>query len=95
MYSGKHYSRVDGHLKRTFYVRYVLGQMTLLEDETTASAKTNKASRATVDNDDDEADDATKVAASSTKKAERKREKKSKGKTEAKIGKHSGKVSKN
>ena len=33
MYSGKHYSRVDGNLKRTFYVQYVLSQMTLLEDK--------------------------------------------------------------
>ena len=32
MYSGKHYSRVDSNLKRTFYVQYVLSQMTLLED---------------------------------------------------------------
>ena len=39
MYSGKHYSRVDGNLKRTFYVQYVLSQMTLLEDNNKAGSK--------------------------------------------------------
>ena len=32
MYSGKHYTRVDSNLKRTFYVQYVLSQMTLLDN---------------------------------------------------------------
>ena len=32
-YSGKHIIRADRNLKRTFYVRYVLSQMTLLEDK--------------------------------------------------------------
>ena len=40
MYSGKHYSRVDGNLKRTFYVQYVLSQMTLLEDNNKTESKT-------------------------------------------------------
>lgn len=33
MYSGKHFTRADRNLKRTFYVKYVLSQMTLLEDK--------------------------------------------------------------
>ena len=33
MYSAKHYTRVDRNLKRTFYVQYVLSQMTLLDDK--------------------------------------------------------------
>ena len=33
MYSEKHYTRVDRNLKRSFYVQYVLSQMTLLEDK--------------------------------------------------------------
>ena len=31
-HSAKHYSRTDGTLKRTYYVEYVLSQMTLMED---------------------------------------------------------------
>ena len=33
MYSAKHFTRADRNLKRTFYVKYVLSQMTLLEDQ--------------------------------------------------------------
>ena len=33
MYSDKHYTRADRNLKKTFYVQYVLSQMTLLEDK--------------------------------------------------------------
>lgn len=33
MYSGKHYTRVDRNLKRSYYVQFVLSQMTLLEDK--------------------------------------------------------------
>ena len=33
MYSSKHYTRADRNLKRSFYVYYVLSQMTLLEDK--------------------------------------------------------------
>lgn len=32
-YSEKHYTRADRNLKRSFYVQYVLSQMTLLEDK--------------------------------------------------------------
>ena len=40
MYSGKHYSRVDRNLKRSFYVKFVLGQMTLLDNTSTMDEKT-------------------------------------------------------
>lgn len=33
VYSVKHYSRADRNLKRTYYVQYVLSQMTLLQDK--------------------------------------------------------------
>jgi len=39
IYSGKHYTRADRNLKRTFYVQYVLSQMTLLEDMKLEKAK--------------------------------------------------------
>ena len=55
MYSSKHYSRVDGNLKRTFYVQYVLGQMTLLEDKS-ASADQKAAVREDNLRSDDTAD---------------------------------------
>ena len=33
MYSDKHYTRADRNLKRSFYVHYVLSQMTLLDEK--------------------------------------------------------------
>ena len=75
MYSGKHYSRVDGNLKRTFYVQYVLSQMTLLEDNK-AGAKLRQGQ---------------KGAAENAKSSDRKREKKAKGKKDTKVGKEARK----
>jgi len=33
MYAAKHYNRVDGNLKRTFYLNYVVSQMSLQAEE--------------------------------------------------------------
>ena len=71
MYSEKHYNRADRNLKRSFYVQYVLSQMTLLEDK-----KLEKEGRA----------DDSKTA-TMTSKSERKRERKVKEKKEARAKK--------
>lgn len=75
MYSGKHYSRVDRNLKRSFYVKFVLGQMTLLDNTSTTGDKT--------------ADTATAEPTQETSRADRKRDKKAKDKKEARVEKKS------
>ncbi len=73
-YSGKHYNRADRNLKRTFYVNYVLSQMTLLEDKKLDAQKETEANKA-------------ETTAESTTKQQRKRDKKSEKKSEAKTAK--------
>ena len=41
MYSAKHFTRADRNLKRTFYVKYVLSQMTLIEDKKQLESQAN------------------------------------------------------
>ena len=82
MYSGKHYTRVDSNLKRTFYVQYVLSQMTLL-DNTKSEFNNSK--------DNDNLDEKSKTLQS---KADRKRDRKAQGKKEARISKDQKKSTK-
>ena len=77
MYSGKHYTRADRNLKRTFYVQYVLSQMTLLEDK-----------KQLLQESESTKDDLLGVTAETTAmatmgKAVRKRDKKAKAKKES------------
>ena len=75
MYSGKHYSRIDGNLKRQFYVQYVLSQMTLLDNTESKKLQSNE--------------DETKNISES--RADRKRDRKAKGKKETRVGRESKK----
>ena len=83
MYSDKHYTRADRNLKRTFYVQYVLSQMTLLEDKNMGKAKFDSAKAA-------DSDPTTTMGDSKI----RKRDKKAKAKKDAKVKKTAGSKSK-
>ena len=77
MYSGKHYTRADRNLKRTFYVQYVLSQMTLLEDKKQLLQESESAK------DELQGVTAETTAMATMGKAVRKRDKKAKAKKES------------
>jgi len=70
MYSAKHYSRVDRNLKRTFYVQYVLSQMTLLDNSNKPGG---------------EEEGSGSPEKKESKSSDRKRDKKARGKKEARV----------
>ena len=76
VYSSKHYNRADRNLKRTYYVHFVLSQMTLLQDKKLDKKQASKAS-----------EQEGQTSKSEDKKA-RKRDKKLKTKKEATLDKH-------